>query len=92
MADPSIKACAINVWTKVATSVAAGVVHIITTAGSKGESLVYLQTYRATGGAAPTLRTEGVPLTELSTPIQAAANIDVYIMATGAAGSIRIDV
>ena len=92
MADPTIVACAVDTWVKVATAVAAGQVHIITTAGSEGENLVYLQTYRTTGGAAPTLKTEGIPLIQLSTPIESSFDIDVYIMATGAAGSIRIDV
>jgi hypothetical protein len=92
MANPAIVACAVSTWVKVATSVAAGMVHIVTTAGSGGEHLVYLQTYRITGGAVPTLVTEGVPLIGLSTPIQSSFDIDVYIMAIGAAGSIRIDV
>ena len=92
MADPAIVALTEDTWTKVATAKASGQVHIITTAGSEGENLVYLQTYRTTGGAAPTLKTEGVPLVSLSTSIEASFDIDVYIMATGADGSVRVDV
>jgi len=91
MADPAIVACPVNTWTKVATSVASGQVHIIRTAGSGGESLVYLQTYRTTGGSAPTLRSEGVPFYG-SVDIESSFDIDVYVMATGAAGSVRVDV
>ena len=91
MADPAIKACAEGAWTKVATSVASGQVHTLITVGSGGESLVYLQTYRTTGGAAPTLLTEGAPLSELCTPIQSSFDIDIYIWCMGAAGSVRVD-
>ncbi len=92
MADPTTVACPISAWTKVATSVASGQVHKLITVGSGGESIVYLQTYRTTGGAAPTLITEGVPLEDLCTPIQASFDIDVYIWCMGAAGSVRVDV
>lgn len=92
MADPVVTALALDTWVKVATAKAAGQIHIITTAGSNGENIVYLQTYRETGGVAPTLKTEGVPLVQLSTSIQSSFDIDVYIMATGAAGSVRVDV
>ena len=92
MADPAITALTVDVWTKVATAVAAGQVHILETAGSEGESLIYLQTYRTTGGTAPTLKTEGIPLNKLSTPIESSFSIDVYIMATGADGTVRVDV
>jgi len=91
MATPAIKVCTKNTWVIVATAVAAGQVHIMTTAGSGGEHLVYLHTYRDTGGVAPTLQSEGIPLVGLSHQIEATANVDVYIMCTGAAGSVRVD-
>ena len=91
MPNPSIVACTKDTWVKVATGVASGQVHIIRTVGSSGENLVYLQTYRVTTDPAPTLRSEGVPFYG-SVDIESSFDIDVYVMATGAAGSVRVDV
>ncbi len=86
MADPVIVACPADVWTKVATSVISGQVHIKDTRPG-----VYLQTYRDTGGAAPTLQSEGVQIVEGTTPISAADGIDVYIRPVGAVGVVRLN-
>lgn len=89
MANPVIVACASNVWTKVATNVTSGQVHI---KDNKAEK--YLQTYRTTGEAAPDDDddlAEGIPLLYPTTQIEATAGIDVYIMPRGAAGSVRVD-
>lgn len=89
MADPVIVPCAADVWTKVATNVTTGQVHIKDTAPG-----TYLQTYRMTGGAAPAAGdpSEGVQINGPSVPIEATAGIDVYIMPRGADGAVRVDV
>lgn len=86
MANPAVTACTKDAWTKVATSVTSGQVHILSKAPSQ-----YAQTYRVTGDPAPTTLAEAVVLTEISTPISSSSNIDVYIYAFGAAGSVRVD-
>ena len=85
MANPLIVACPADAWTKVATGVTTGVVHILSTKPNR-----YLQTYRVTAGAAPADNDDAVPFT---TPLQisAAAAIDVYIQPVGEAGSVRVD-
>jgi len=85
MADPVIEACPAGEWTAVATNQTTGVIHILKTDPDK-----YLQTYRDTGEAAPTLIGEGVPF-EGSLQISAAAGIDVYIWPIGKAGNVRVD-
>lgn len=85
MADPVTTACAVGVWTLVATNQTTGVIHVLSLSPDK-----YLQTYRDTGGGAPTLIAEGVPFTE-SLQISAALGIDVYIWCIGNAGSVRVD-
>lgn len=87
MANPAVTACAKDAWTKVATNVTAGQVHILSKAPSQ-----YAHTYRLTGGDAPTTIAEAVVMEETSIPISAAAAIDVYVYAYGAAGSVRVDV
>lgn len=87
MADPVVTACTKDAWTKVATNVTAGQVHILSNAPSQ-----YSHTYRMTGEAAPTTLTEAVAISQVSIPISAAAAIDVYVYAHGAAGSVRVDV
>lgn len=89
MADPVLTACTANAWTKVATNVTAGQIHIIDTS-PVGQ---YLQTYRDTGGAAPagTPGDEAVLIADKSIPIAAPAGIDVYIYARGGAGRVRVD-
>lgn len=86
MADPVIVACPADAWTKVATNVTSGQVHI-----KNYNPANYLQTYRDTGGTAPTDPEEGVQVSGQSIPIAATAGIDVYIMAQGAVGSVRVD-
>lgn len=92
MADPAVTSLTENTWTKVATAVASGYVHILRTVGTDGTLLRYLQTYRATGGTAPTTLTEAVPLMAVSNPIQSSFDIDVYLIVLGGDGSVRVDV
>jgi hypothetical protein len=87
MANPAIVTCTKDTWVKVATNVTAGQLHILSGAPSQ-----YLHTYRVTGGDAPTTLAEAVVISQVSLPISAAAAIDVYIYASGAAGSVRVDV
>jgi hypothetical protein len=87
MANPAVTACTKDAWTKVATNVTAGQVHILSNAPNQ-----YSHTYRLTGEAAPTTIAEAVVMSEVSLPISAAAAIDVYVYAHGAAGSVRVDV
>lgn len=92
MANPVITAVPANAWTKVATNVLAGQIHRISNAPN-----VYLQTYRLTGGGAPTLKSEGViafQRGDITEQISASAAIDVYMWADGGggAGSVRVDV
>jgi hypothetical protein len=44
-----------------------------------------------TGEAAPTTLAEAVVVSQISIPISSSSNIDVYIYAHGAAGSVRVD-
>ena len=76
MANPVFVTCTKGVWTKVATNVITGFVHKNTTIQSQ-----YLQTYKLTGQAAPTLISEGVRAFEnsLKEAISATVAIDVYI-------------
>lgn len=76
-------------WRKVATSVVTGTIYKMKT------DTTYLQTYRLTGEAAPTLRTEGVRLFQefpdmerISSP----APIDVYVWCDNEDGILRVDV
>jgi len=89
MANPVFVDCPIEVWTKIATNVTAGQIHRVTNAPYE-----YLQTYVLTGGTAPTLRAEGVPLFEQSAheAVSASAGIDIYLYPILAAGRVRVDV
>jgi hypothetical protein len=87
MANPAVTACTKDAWTKVATNVTAGKVHILSNAPNQ-----YSQTYRTTGEAAPTTLAEAVAIPDVTFTITAAAAIDVYVYAHGAAGSVRVDV
>ena len=85
MVNPVIVPCPADAWTKVATNVTTGVVHIKNTKPGQ-----YLQTYRVTAGAAPTDRADAVPFDGLL-QISASEAIDVYVQPVGDAGSVRVD-
>lgn len=89
MADPTRVTCTANTWKKVASNVTSGQVGKL----NKRPNL-YLQTYRMSGNAAPTSGTEGIPVfvNSDSEEISAAAGIDIYIMAVGNDGEVRVDV
>jgi len=71
-------------WVKVADNVTSGQVWVII------GNVEYLQTYRDAGDPAPTLRSDGVDLEEVAW-ISATAGIDVYVMALGDVGRVRVD-
>lgn len=85
MADPVIVPCPVNAWTKVATNVKTGLVHIL-----KTDPAVYKQTYRLTGGAAPTNDDGAVPFCG-QLEISSTDAIDVYIKAVLEDGNVRVD-
>lgn len=84
MANPNVVVCAKNTIVKVATSVKTGVVHVLDDVAS------YSHTYRDTGHGAPTDIREfrGFTGTLL---IGSVSNIDVYVLALGADGKVRVD-
>ena len=86
MANPVLIDCPEGQWTKVATNVTAGYIHVVSEAPEK-----YTQTYRDTGGVAPTTLDEAVPFKNDLT-ISAGAGIDVYVWPIGKAGKVRADV
>lgn len=85
MADPIfVDITPENTWVKVATDVTIGQVWVV------DYSVQYLQTYRDTGAAAPTLRSDGVDLEEVAW-INSTLGIDVYVMALNGDGRVRVD-
>jgi hypothetical protein len=89
MADPAEIPVPAGAWLKVATAVTSGFVHIIK------KDVMYLSTYRETGGAGPagTPGTEGADMLTPGSPISALAPIDVYVYVVGSdAGRVRVDV
>lgn len=85
MATPVLIDCPEGQWTKVATNVTAGVIHIVSYDPEK-----YLQTYRDTTGAAPTTIAEGVWFKD-ELNISASTGIDVYVWTINKAGTVRVD-
>lgn len=85
---PTIVSCPVDVWTKVATSVTAGMIYTM------NSGPIYLQSWRETGVAAPTLESEGVGMDEtaVGNEIKIDRAIDVYVMCLNSAGSVRVDV
>ena len=91
MADPEIIPCPFGVWTKVATAVQSGVIHL-----QEGVEQKWYQTYRETGGSAPSDLTEIIPFgidseSRLTEEINANTPIDVYIRPSKKDGLVRVD-
>ena len=88
MSNPVIVSCPADIWTKVATNVTSGNLHKVY------KTSRYLQTYRVTGGTAPTDETEGVPCFAESDSevIQSSGGIDVYVLSLKYDGKVRVDV
>jgi hypothetical protein len=87
-ADPVIVACAVDTWVEVATAVTLGTVHKLS-----NDPTLYKQTYRLAASGAPSNELDAVPAFVNGEPlaISADATIDVYIMAKGKEGSVRVD-
>jgi len=86
MANPTNVTCTADTWTKVATNVVTGVIW------KKDSSPDYLQTYRETGGDAPTNLDDAVKTLEGNSEfISSSDPIDVYIYAVGDDGLVRVD-
>lgn len=88
MATPVFVTCNKDAWTKVATNVETGFIHMVSL-----DPNIYLYTYRDTGDPAPTLRTDGVPLFDEDNvaSILATAGIDVYVWVDKVDGKVRVD-
>lgn len=88
MADPVTVICPADTWTLVGTDEVWGHLNKI---GNKPNK--YLYAYRDTGGLAPTVPTQGVPIFIESNRqlILSGVGIDIYIMAVGQDGEIRAD-
>lgn len=88
MANPLFIEIEKDKWTKIATGVLTGIVHKV-----KSTPDNYMQTYRLTGESAPTLKSDGVLLFSDSQneSIESSEEIDVYLLANGADGEVRVD-
>lgn len=90
MGNPVFVDCTKNEWALVATDVTSGVIHKTTAIASR-----YLQTYKLTGEAAPTLKADGVRIFDdgLDEIIASSVGIDVYIFVVGEVnGRVRVDI
>lgn len=91
MATPTFKDLPKDTWTKIATNVTQGQVHLV---GTKPN--VIRETYiQPTGGAAPANNAAlGVPVFEESTTeaMNFTAGADVYLRPEGEASRVRVDV
>ncbi len=88
MANPTAIACPQDTWKKVATNITIGQIKKISSKPAK-----YLETYRQTGQNAPTSRLAGIPifLQNNYESVSSSSAIDVYVMAVGNNGKIRVD-
>ena len=87
MASPAIVTLPSDTWIKVATAVTTGQVHKLTQRPTQ-----VLHTYRATGEAAPSDLSEGIPMSKKSIPIRSLDPIDIYLYAQGEEMKVRVDV
>ena len=87
-ANPVVVPCPAGDWTKVATNVKAGTVDRLSVAPN-----LYKRTYRLTGQAAPTDDSDAALMFGESNQhvISHSVEIDVYVKAVRAAGSVRVD-
>lgn len=89
MADPVLTTCTADAWTKVATNATSGTVTMV----DRQSGAQLLQTYRDTGGAAPsgTPGQEAVLVKDEEIEIEASSGIDVYLYARTSAIVVRVD-
>jgi len=87
LANPSVVACALNTWTKVANGVAGTTIH----PWLNGRT-IYSWTYRVAGDPAPSDNTDELRLNKSTNLCTDDTNtMDVYVYAKVAAGSVRVD-
>lgn len=91
--DPEIKNCTADTWVKVATNVWFGTISKLYDNDDIADPTGYLQTYRVTGEPAPTTTEEGsICFAKTNTEwILSWWGIDVYIMALGRNGKVRVN-
>ena len=88
MANPVLVACPAGQWTKVATAIQSGAVHIVNMDPDK-----YNYTYRETGGTAPSTFDEAVPFEKtINFGGPEVTGLDIYVWPMGAAGKVRTDI
>jgi hypothetical protein len=85
---PVIVPCAADTWVKVATAVTSAAVH-----KRNDRPSLYIQTFVATGGAAPTTDDDAVKAFNGcdSFIFSESASSDIYIKAVKKAGEVRVD-
>ena len=91
MATPVFKALPANTWTKIATNVVQGQVHLV----DNGPNVMRSTYIQPTGAAAPVNDPElGVPVFESNTSanLHFKAGADVYLRPEGTASRVRVDV
>lgn len=91
MANPVIVPCTGKAWTKIATNVTSGIVHL-----QKAVEQSWYQTYRDTGDSAPSGLAEIIPFgkdskTGQTEVIDSAIGIDVYVYPSKRDGEVRVD-
>lgn len=86
--NPVVTDLTANTWVKVATNVTSGAIKKLSNKPAK-----YLETYRTTGGTTPSGIEEGAELffNTVSESILSDTAIDVYVMAVGDSGKVRVD-
>ncbi len=87
MANPTEVICPADEWTKVASSVKTGFVHVV-----KSEMVALYQTYRTAGDKAPTNLDLPVMLIQPTDDINLTANSDIYVYSKGGETILRVDV
>lgn len=86
MASPVVKTLIADAWTLVAEASTGASIHILDFSPK-----MYLQTYRVAGQAAPTDMADAIGLKD-EKEVANEAPVDIYIVAQGADGRIRVDV
>lgn len=90
MENPVTVNCPAGQWTLVAENVTSGYIRKL-----NEQPYAYLSTYRLTGEAAPTDKSEGIVIfrdLEINEKISASQGIDVYLYPITSAGKVRVDI
>jgi hypothetical protein len=88
MGEPVIKSCLAGAWTLAIENETSALIHIKDTSPEK-----YLHTFRTAGDPAPTPGdvSDALPIRGGSAKLSTTTSVDVYIMAVGKNGAVRID-